>query len=486
MKSYRNILYLIGTTILVTLAIQVYWNVQNYQLNKQRLVNDVQIALDNSVESYYADLAKKNVFIYVPTTNVDSLQFQFDFDYPKKKRDSVIKTFVRTFDSIPRKMQKNSPKSVSLSYSYETSTSKQLKIRDSFEVKGKGEKAAGWSVLVNTMAIALTSDSIRFPKLDSILKIEFNRKNISLDYGLKYYNINGDTILYNLQKAEKKELGTFSKSSLLKQNERIELLFSNPTILILKRSLTGIGLSLLLALGTVASLLYLLHIINKQKQLAEIKNDLISNITHEFKTPIATVSTALEAIQNFNVKNDAEKTKKYLDISNQQLKKLHQMVEKLLETATLDSDRLFINKEETNLVLLIKALVEKYKVVAADKTIHFKHADAEIIKMVDPFHFENAIANLLDNAVKYGGNTIEVQLSQVLGQIEITVADNGPGIEKSQREKIFDKFYRIPTGNVHNVKGFGIGLYYVKKIIEKHGGTITLTDAKNTVFKITI
>ena len=110
-----------------------------------------------------------------------------------------------------------------------------------------------------------------------------------------------------------------------------------------------------------------------------------------------------------------------------------------------------------------------------------------LYKEVDPFHFENVITNLVDNAVKYGGDTIEVNLNSLLDATEITVADNGGKIDKNQREKIFDKFYRIPTGNRHDVKGFGIGLFYVKKIVEKHHGTIQLLpDSKNTIFKISL
>ena len=263
-------------------------------------------------------------------------------------------------------------------------------------------------------------------------------------------------------------LSTLSKSTYIKPEERIQLHYSNPLAETFKRSLTGILLSLMLSLVVILSLFYLLHIIKKQKELAEIKNDLISNITHEFKTPIATVTTAIEGIKNFNQNNDKEKTNKYLDISNQQLQKLHLMVEKLLETATLDSDKLIINKEAVEIVSMLKALVNKHQLLVVDKVVSFSTNISSLTIEVDPFHFENAISNLIDNAIKYGGDEIQLNLNSLLEQVEITVADNGGKIDKSQREKIFDKFYRIPTGNVHNVKGFGIGLFYTKKITENY------------------
>ena len=192
------------------------------------------------------------------------------------------------------------------------------------------------------------------------------------------------------------------------------------------------------------------------------------------KTPIATVSTAIEGIKNFNQNNDQAKTDSYLDISEQQLKKLHLMVEKLLETSTLDSDKLIIKKEEIDVVLMLRSLVHKHQMLSPEIEIQFKTNEGSLTIEVDPFHFENAVANVLDNAVKYGGNSIEVNLNSMLSSVEITIADDGGKINKNQREKIFDKFYRIPAGNRHDVKGFGIGLFYARKIVDKHGGQLTL------------
>ena len=266
----------------------------------------------------------------------------------------------------------------------------------------------------------------------------------------------------------------------------MRIYYNDPTLEALKKSSTGILLSLLLCTTVIVSLFYLLKIIRKQKELAEIKNDLISNITHEFKTPIATISTAVEAIENFNVLEDTEKTKRYLLMSSAQLKKLHQMVEKLLETATLDSEKLILKKESVDLVGLISRIVKKYKIlteknISLSSNIHYR------IQSLDIFHVENAISNLIDNAIKYGGQQIEVNINSVLNYTVITVVDDGKGIEKNQQERVFDKFYRIPKGNRHDVKGFGIGLYYSKKIIEKHGGTIQLTSQTDTtIFKINL
>jgi len=262
-----------------------------------------------------------------------------------------------------------------------------------------------------------------------------------------------------------------SKSTFLRPNQSLRIYYQDPTLIALKKSATEIFLSLILSLTIISSLFYLFRIIKKQKQLSEIKNDLINNITHEFKTPIATISTAIEAIENFNVMDDKEKTKQYASISSFQLKKLHQMVEKLLETASLDSESLILQREPIDLVDLILKIVKKHQLLTK-KNINFTTNTDAIILEIDPFHFENAISNVIDNAVKYGGNRLEVNLTSMLNTVAISVTDNGDGIEKNQQERIFDKFYRVYTGNLHDVKGFGLGLSYVKAMVTAHNGQI--------------
>ncbi|MEM6687651.1 MAG: HAMP domain-containing sensor histidine kinase, partial [Bacteroidota bacterium] len=340
---------------------------------------------------------------------------------------------------------------------------------------------------ISSLYISITEDSMNFDKLKTFLDTEFERKQIEVPYRLQLqiHNRVVDGIATDTLPAN--ALKTFAKSAYQKPDEKLELQYANVTIPVLKKSMFGILISTLLSLAIISSLLYLLRVIRRQKQLAEIKNDLISNITHEFKTPITTISTALEAIQHFGAIKDPEKTQKYLSISDKQLKKLHLMVEKLLETATLDSEKLLLKKEQIDLVDFVQKITDKQRTLSSEKTLSFRSNIESLAIEIDSFHFENAITNLIDNALKYGGDTIEVNVTKVLETIEITVSDNGNSIDKSQREKIFDKFYRIPKGNTHDVKGFGIGLYYTKKIVEKHNGTIQLVPNTNhTIFKITL
>lgn len=483
-RLYKRIVYFVAFTIVATISIQMYWNIENYKTNKQRLINEVQIALDNGIEAYYADITKNNTIAFIDTdTTKHNDKTRIGNIFKQIKLDSLFKVDKDSF-GVNKTNGQISFKSAIDSIDKDSFKISSIQV---FKGKPKVDSINRLEGLKTKLVVSFSSDSIDFNKLDDFFTIELNRKKLPVDFGFIHSKQDSIVSVFQTDKKNLYWLSTFSKSTYLPSDEKLELLFSNPTAAILKRSLTGIILSLVLSIAIIFCLLFLLKTISKQKELAEIKNDLISNITHEFKTPIATVSTAIEGIKNFNETNDKEKTNKYLNIGDQQLKKLHQMVEKLLETATLDSDKLILNKEDIDVVTMMRKLVEKYQLLSTDKTVNFTTNISELEITVDAFHFENAIANLVDNALKYGGDTVELNINSMLDKVEISVGDNGNGIDKSQREKIFDKFYRVPTGNRHDVKGFGIGLFYTKKIIEKHEGTIQLlSDTKNTIFKVTL
>ena len=493
-KNYKSILVFITITILATISLQIYWNIKNYAENERRLTTEVQLAFDNAIEHYYMEDAKNNFFSFVGNDSIKDPDF-----ITKTLNDTAFK------NNIPQRKGsiKERVKAFTTAFSVNDSVSSKLKEKQTIRISTKktnpktitsvrvirGKKAAdslsNIQDFANKIIISMTQDSIELEKIATALDNEILRKKIQIDYEIE--QLNNDTIIQKYNFEEKKlPLCTFGNSTFLPQNQKLKLLFSNPVLLILKRSLVEIVLSLLLSLSIIFCLLYLLKTINRQKKIDEIKNDLISNITHEFKTPITTVATAIEGLRNFNDVNDAAKTKRYLDISSDQLKKLEIMVEKLLETASIDTDKLVLEKEAVNLISLLKNLVEKHKMICPQKAISFESEMEQLSFSADVFHLENAISNLIDNAVKYGGDVIAVTVDYAKNQIQIKVQDNGMGIEKSQREKIFDKFYRIPKGNIHDVKGFGIGLFYSKKIIEKHDGKLEFIATEPTTFKITL
>ncbi|WP_445725614.1 sensor histidine kinase [Flavobacterium sp.] len=481
-QNYKWVVYFIGLTIVITIAAQVYWNLKEYETNKNQLISEVQRSLDNAVETYFANLTKSGIITY-PSLNPENSNDKTDtIVVSTNSRENFRKKMDSTLQNLTNK---DSSKSIIINNEW----------RRSFAFFNS-EKNASNNIdsLISKVIISISRDTLDLEKLNSYLIDEFERNNIEVTYGLKFeysYKVNHDSIVkknkeLNLENFPKKHLTAVSNSTFLPHRSHLELYFTNETTTLLKNTLISILLSFLLSISIIASLVYLLKTIYKQKQLAEVKNDLINNITHEFKTPIATISTVLEAMKNFNVLDDKEKSTKYIDIANLQVEKLHQMVEKILETATLNNNNLELHKKPENVAELIQRVVEKYKLIASKKTITFNNPNQNVIVNLDVFHFENALGNIVDNAIKYGGDLINIELISTKNKIEIFIKDNGNGISKSQKDKVFEQFYRIPTGNTHNVKGFGIGLYYSKSIVEKHQGNIEIIYEKNhnTIFKI--
>lgn len=495
-KKYVWILYAITATIIITIGVQVYWNYNNYQLNKQRVSNDIQLSIDNALEEYYSEIAKSDIFTIL---NYDP--------------DSIASNLSKTFNKVSQIKSIKISSAKSGSYGYEDTTHRHQKgglennhvsSNNTSGMKGvglisssknnirhqsiKGQRSHDSITNISklkTILVSMDRDTLEYGQVDSLLKIQLKQKQISPNYSIKHFKT--DSLVFNLNADLNTNdlMSVNSKSTYLKPNEQVVLEFENPLKDALKLSFSGILISFFLAAATISCLFYLLHIITQQKQLAEIKNDLISNLTHEFKTPIATISVALEGLRNFNALDDQVKTQNYLSISNHQLGKLNEMVEKLLETATLDSDHLELQKEEINLPELLQQLVDKHHLQDDSKKIDFQLNPKVLLIFADPFHFENALNNIIDNAMKYGGEKISIAIDQTSSETTISISDTGTTLKSINKEKLFEKFYRVPKGNTHDVKGFGIGLYYAKKIIEKHGGTIVLNFNNNlTTFKI--
>ena len=504
-KKQHWTLYFITATIVLTIAVQLYWNYNNYVDNKQRVKNEIQSSLDTAIDEYYTDVSKSNFFSIINNDSINTKNGLFNDFWNEDINSSKSKVSISSIkissdysgdldaSKIPKKLAEIYGSSIfitdTINFEYndkkftpKTSTKYQPEAQR-FKINSDSLKFLKG---IQSVVIALNNDEINFTRLDSIFTNQLSKKGIKTPHYLVL--LEKDIKVGGSNKAEDIELSLFSnsKSTFLRPNQNLRAYYKDPTIEALKKSSTGILFSLLLSLSVIFCLIYLLKIISTQKELAEIKNDLINNITHEFKTPIATISTAIEAIESFNVVDNKEKTKQYAAISAFQLKKLHVMVEKLLETATLDSESLLLQKEPTNIVDLVAKIAKKFELLTKKDIKFTTNIDSKILK-IDLFHFENAISNLVDNAIKYGGDSIEINLNSVLNVTEISVADNGKGIDKSQQERIFDKFYRVPKGNTHDVKGFGIGLYYTQKIIEKHNGSINVSsNFDNTIFKLQI
>jgi two-component system phosphate regulon sensor histidine kinase PhoR len=202
-------------------------------------------------------------------------------------------------------------------------------------------------------------------------------------------------------------------------------------------------------------------------------------MTHELKTPIATISLAVDGISNPVIKNDETKFNKYTSILKEENKKLNDHVERVLQMALLEKGELILDKKSVGLRSLLESCISTRQLqIQNKKATVVLNATEEVTVNADEFHLQNAFTNLLDNALKYSGENCEIIIS-LNKQGDIIFKDNGIGIDKIIQEKVFEKFYRAQGGNLHDVKGFGLGLSYVKSIIEAHGGTIELKSEKN-------
>ena len=249
----------------------------------------------------------------------------------------------------------------------------------------------------------------------------------------------------------------------------------------------------LLGLLMISTLYFLIKIIKEQKEVSEIKSNFISNMTHEFKTSISTISLACQALNDTDVVSGTSSTEiaPYVKMIDDENKRLGNLVEGILQSAVISKGDLTLNKEEFN---VIDAITQQMEIVRFKKiknlsiTLDVKGAPYDII--ADKLHFTNLVANLLDNAIKYSKEAPVINISVVYNNntIHLFVKDNGIGISKEYLPKIFDNLFRVPTGDVHNVKGFGLGLSYVKAISDAHGWKINVEsqEGKGTVFELTL
>jgi two-component system phosphate regulon sensor histidine kinase PhoR len=223
---------------------------------------------------------------------------------------------------------------------------------------------------------------------------------------------------------------------------------------------------------------YSLSVIFKQKRLSEIKNDFINNMTHEFKTPISTIALSSETLLQENISKDPERLKQYARIIQKENKRLENQVERVLSVAKLDKNELKLTMSTFSLHDLIQEAKDVFDLNQLNNggtiVLDLQAKNEQIY--ADEVHIGNVIHNLVDNAIKYCETTpnIVIKTYDDGKNIAIEISDNGIGITRENQRMIFDKFYRVPTGNIHNVKGFGLGLYYVQLIVNSHKGKINL------------
>jgi two-component system phosphate regulon sensor histidine kinase PhoR len=280
------------------------------------------------------------------------------------------------------------------------------------------------------------------------------------------------------------------KHNLIQKAAQLGVNFKNKNQYILKSMGLMVASSILFTLIIIFTFAATLHYMFKQKKLSEMKNDFINNMTHEFKTPISTISLAVDSITHPKIIEDKKQINHFADIIRKENLRMNKQVESVLTTALGEKDELEFNKLEIDLNETIKKIPERMRLQleANNAILNLNLSNEKLLILGDEMHLQNAICNLIDNAIKYNDKNPEISIDTNLVNefCEIKVVDNGIGMNNETQKKVFDKFYRVQKGNIHTIKGFGIGLSYVKTIVDAHKGLISLKSKLKQGTTITI
>lgn len=326
--------------------------------------------------------------------------------------------------------------------------------------------------------------------IDSILQREFEELELDLPYKIAIYDCFTDSVIYTsggskLQETVPAEeygvnwnLDAYNFGVVFSQAQKHQSYFY----------IWSIALLVLLMMSFLIS--YVIYLLIQQKKLDEIKNDFINNMTHELKTPISTISLSANVLCNTKNTDDPTRIQRYANIIKEENNRLKNQVERVLQTAFLEHDNLKLNYTQVNIIDVLEKAKSPYQLKLENLKGSVEILGENLELKADEHHLTHVFSNLIDNAIKYTREnpTIKIKVERIDKAVKISVSDNGIGISEENRKNIFNKFYRVPTGNIHNVKGFGIGLNYTQLIVQQHKGTIELESIVGTgsTFKITL
>jgi len=320
--------------------------------------------------------------------------------------------------------------------------------------------------------------------LEYYLLEEFGSLGVNTNFEYAIYDCGNDEMVYgNFCNVEDPEFSGNSSTNLATYNDFIYYFgvhFPNHEMSILKEMDMTILFSVIAFLAVVF-FSYAIVVILRQKHVSELQRDFINNMTHEFKTPISSIKVSSDVLIDSPEIANNDRLSQYASIIKQQNDRLNTHVEKVLSIARLDESQFSLNLEDVNLHDTIKEVV-KSKELEMDKAegrFELKLEALNPMVKADRLHLSNVLYNLVDNGIKYGGKNpiITIETIGSGANLELSIRDNGPGIAAEHQKQLFKKFYRIPTGNIHNVKGFGLGLHYVKRIVDKHDWSIKVNSA---------
>jgi len=534
-KQYITIVSIIITIALIGMVgIQLYWIKNAIKVKEANFDRSVNEAVSNVIYK----LEKIDLARQIQTFNKQSEKFFYIID---SINNSIYKDFKKTISKNKHKQNNfNIYSSTSVQYGYTlredisnvrsydsdyvkisapnkiykgiSATNKQYSLSvkppkieyEHNELSGEFEKFFNRTDIVSEIFENLFNvqhqqsieKRIDLKVLDSLIQLELLNKGITTSYEFGIYNPSNTSLLVEKTGKYHNELMNKSMKFFLYPND----LFTNPHFLLIyfpnqkKFLLTQmwVMLSISAALMMIIIFLFFFTIITiiKQKKLSEMKNDFINNMTHEFKTPISTISLACEALNDNDIIKTKELSENYINIIRDENNRLGLLSERILQTALLEKGQLKLKLEQINLTDIIINVINNIKLQIENKggQIITAFENRNVFIYGDKVHITNVFYNLIDNAGKYSTEkpVIKVKTSQNHSTVSVVIEDNGIGISKANQKRIFEPLFRVHTGNVHNVKGYGLGLAYVKMIVEKHHGKVSVESEMKKGSKFSI
>lgn len=466
-------------TILVVTGFQVYWLKNSYDRERRTLQIKANVKFQETVRHLQALKLKlkdgfpdsshkiKRVFIEddhkQPGAKTKSLPRRQIVTLVNAMRDRVKDTFNYTIDST-------------VFVSVEKGNKNHV---DSTPIRFEKRITGDSNILEILYGVDSLQDSLKVPEITAAYQQGLKQELLPVPFNISFADKAGSD--------DETDFSDVTVGFVHPVTYHLEL--GNTFPYLLKKIMLPILFSIFLVGVTIVSFVILYKNLLKQQRLAELKNEFIGNITHELKTPIATVGVAIEALKNFNAIRDPQRTKEYLDISSNELQRLSLLVDKVLKLSMFEKKEIDLQYEMFDLrevvdevVSSMRLQIEKYHAIVSIAQKGNTNLEA------DRLHLLSVVFNLLDNALKYSKEqpVIEIGLEGDDNTVQLRISDNGIGIAPEYRNKIFEKFFRIPTGNTHNTKGYGLGLSYVAHVVQKHKGKISVDSELGVGTTITI
>lgn len=493
-RNSRIILLLCIASVAGFIALQTVWLYNYNQVNKDRFEKDANLAFEDAVKKEFmlrCDTLESLMYKFLTDTSEVRISSKWspnlrvhvyriqnrkdtadDYDFSHKHLNLPIQ---RSLDSVYLAVARRAASA------YRSESLEQHIIFYRTQNIGKyiGEKAEH----------EFSFDTAR---LRPLYKQFLAERNIHEPFS--FYYADKDSLLNtnNFPDSLKKNYAVITKAFTTFKNEKgknyVRALLDSGSAYLLTRLRWMLMAALLLLFVIAYSLYYLFRSLNREKKLSAIKNDFVNNVTHELKTPVATVAGAIDAMTDFDALQDPEKTARYLAISKQELQRLSGMIDQILYSSVYDNPGFTLHRETVDMNDLFRQLMEQVKLNTKKEMLFTYNATGPAVLEGDRLHLFNCFNNLLDNAIKYSGDPVQISiiLEKNGKEMIISIEDNGTGIPEGYQPFIFDKFFRVPQQDARMIKGHGLGLSYVKTIIEKHGGRCSVYSKPNKGTRFTV